>query len=105
MRQAVRAELTTVGTPSRTQILELVKRGVKDLATHQDALTAIYGDSRLDTDAVDLKDAHPENLQRIRQDVENGFRELRELIESRFPTGEPVSTTPTNPDVTPPSEA
>lgn len=81
MRQAVRAEFTTVGTPTRTQVMELARRGSIE-GLHQDILTIIYGDSRTDTDGttVDSNDSHPENLQRIRQDLKNYFEELKGLL-------------------------
>ena len=93
MRQAVRAEFVTLGTPTRTQVLELVKRGAGDPA-HKDALTTIYGDNR-DDKTADPTDMHPENLQRVRQDMESGFKAINDRLDQLVGKSAP--------DVTPPA--
>lgn len=90
IRQGVRAEFTAIGTPTRTAVMSLAERGAA-AALHQDILTIIYGDNRNDTvgQPIDETDSHPENMQRIRQDLALYFTALNERLNRQFGTETP----------------
>jgi hypothetical protein len=94
LRKAVRLELTTLGTPSRTAVMDLAKRGAAEAVKGATEVT-IYGDRRTDTGA-DPQDTHPENIQRVRDDMEAGFKRLDERLDqlvelfTRAPAEEPT---------------
>lgn len=90
IRQGVRAEFTAIGTPTRTAVMSLAERAAA-AALHQDILTIIYGDNRNDTvgQPIDETDSHPENMQRIRQDLALYFTALNERLNRQFGTETP----------------